>query len=410
VTERLYYPDSFLFEFSAKVAEVRAHDGQAAVVLDRSAFYPAGGGQPCDTGWLRLESGRVRIVDVVEAEDGSVLHLVEPAAAQGIERGARVQGTIDADRRRDHMQQHSGQHVLSAAFLELFQMPTVSFHLGEETCTIDLETPALTDEQLQRAESLANAVIRESRPVEIRFATPEEARRLGARKFNAEDHQQLRLIVIRDLDITGCGGTHVGNTGQIGAVLLRKAEKVKQGMRVEFVCGERAVRTARRDYATLAEAAGVYSTHLREVPQQVRKSQEEIKALQRTNRQLQEELAELHAARLLAAAAPHGKAKLVSSVFAERDAVFIKLVAQKIIGLALETGSVAVILLGGLGGAQPALVFAQTTGGPYDMGKLMKEVVASLGGRGGGNKEMAQGGVPAGTELDSVLARAVAAL
>ncbi len=202
---------------------------------------------------------------------------------------------IDADRRRDHMQQHSGQHVLSAAFEKLYGFATVSFHMGDESCTIDLAADAVTAKQLQSAEKLANEVIAEDRPVEIRFATPDEARAMGVRKIPATERDRLRLIDIRDFDLNACGGTHVRSTGQIGAILLRKTEKVKQGVRVEFVCGLRAVRTARHDFETLTEAAAVFSTHIWEVPQQVRKSLDEIKSAQKAQHHLLEEVAELQA-------------------------------------------------------------------------------------------------------------------
>ncbi len=173
------------------------------------------------------------------------------------------------------MQQHSGQHVLSAAFEKLYGLATVSFHMGEESCTIDLAADSVSAKQLRAAERLANEVIAEDRPVEIRFATPEEARSMGVRKIPPVEREKLRLIDIRDFDLNACGGTHVRSTGQIGGILLRKTEKVKQGVRVEFVCGLRAVATARHDFETLTEAAALFSTHIWEVPQQIRKWQDE---------------------------------------------------------------------------------------------------------------------------------------
>jgi alanyl-tRNA synthetase len=192
--------------------------------------------------------------------------------------------------------------------------------------------------------------------------------------------------------------------------LLRKTEKVKQGIRVEFVCGERALRTARQDYATLTEAAGLYCTHIREVPNQIRKTLEEIKAIQRENKNLREEVAAFQAAKLLADAPLRGKTKLVTSLFPDQDATFIKLMAQKITALAAQNGEIAIALLGALGGAQPALVFAQTAGRPQDLGKLMKEIVAPIGGRGGGNQDVAQGGAPAGADLGRAIAQASAVI
>ena len=400
MTERLYYTDSFLHEFEARVLAVSGE----TVTLDRSAFYPTSGGQVFDTGWLEVKgSDRIRVKDVTEDEQtGAVLHLVESADA--LQTGAEVLGLIDAERRLDHMQQHTGQHVVSAAFEELYGFATVSFHMGDQSCTIDLATEALTAKQLEAAEALANNVISEDRPVEIRFATPDEARALGVRKIPPAERDRLRLIDVRDFDLNACGGTHVRSTGQIGCILLRKAEKVKQGVRVEFVCGLRAVRTARRDFETLTDAAAVFSTHIWEVPQLVRKSLEEVKAAQKVQHRLLEEVAELQARQMLQASPERGGHKLVVEFFPERDLAFIKMLAQK-----LTKSGKAVVLLG-CGGQQPSLVFAQTSGLANDMGALMKQTVQQLGTRGGGNRDIAQGGAPDSARAEGALHQAASAL
>jgi alanyl-tRNA synthetase len=186
---------------------------------------------------------------------------------------------IDPERRRDHMQQHSGQHVLSAAFIELYQIPTVSFHMGDDCCSIDLTTPSLTSEQVAGAEKRANEIVFENRPVTIRFVSRDEAEKLGLRKLPPAGRDELRLIEIASFDLSACGGTHVSATGQIGSILLRKTETVRQGTRVEFVCGGRAVRTARRDYTALSEAAKLFSTQLWDVPTQIRKTFDDARTL-----------------------------------------------------------------------------------------------------------------------------------
>src|ERR1051326_4505735 len=243
MTERLYYHDSFLYDFDARVVESFARDGRHAVVLDRTAFYPTSGGQVHDVGMITADGQQIAITEVADEEDGRVLHFASVPLAVG----RQVRGSVDSARRLDHVQQNSGQHVLSAAFIQRFNMPTVSFHMGEESCTIDLETAGLSAAQTQKAELLANQVIAEDRPVQIRFVPLEEARQLGLRKLPPKQTGDLRLIDISNFDLTACGGTHVRATGQIGSILLRKIEKVKQGVRVEFVCGLRAVNTARRD-------------------------------------------------------------------------------------------------------------------------------------------------------------------
>ena len=341
-TERLYYHDSFLYDFDARVVEALDRNGRPAIVLDRTAFYPTSGGQVHDLGVLLVEGKQIAVTEVADEEDGRILHF----ASALLPSGTQVQGRVDAVRRRDHVQQHTGQHVLSAAFIQLFNMPTVSFHMGEESCTIDLETAGLSPAQAQKAELLANEVIAEDRPVSIRFVPLEEARQLGLRKLPPKQTGDLRLIEIANFDLTACGGTHVRATGQIGAILLRKIEKVKQGMRVEFVCGLRAVSTARRDYATLTEAAALYSSHIYDVPEQVRKSLAEAKAAGKAQHKLLEELAELSADRLLAQAG--GVPQVIIQVFAERDALFIKLLAQK-----LTAGKTDVIALLAAGAPSP---------------------------------------------------------
>jgi alanyl-tRNA synthetase len=392
MTDRLYYHDSFVYDFDARVVEAFVREGKHAIVLDRTAFYPTSGGQVHDLGILTADGQQIAVTEVADEEDGRILHFASASLAVG----TQVHGSVDAVRRLDHVQQHSGQHVLSAAFIRLFNMPTVSFHMGEESCTIDLETNGLPAAQAQQAELLANEVIAEDRPVGIRLVPLDEARQLGLRKLPPKQTGDLRLINITDFDLTACGGTHVRATGQIGSILLRKIEKVKQGVRVEFVCGLRAVNAARRDYTTLTEAAALYSSHIYDVPEQVRKSQAEAKAAVKAQHKLLEELAELSAERLLAQAT--GSTQVITQFFPDRDAVFIKLLAQK-----LTAGKSAVIALLASGAGQPTLVFAQTPGQKSNMGQLMKDAMAQLGGRGGGSADMAQGGVAAGTVDDGKL-------
>jgi len=392
MTDRLYYHDSFLYDFDARVVEALMFDGKHAVVLDRTAFYPTSGGQVHDLGMLTADGQQIAVTEVADEENGRILHF----ASEKLAVGTQVHGTVDATRRLDHVQQHSGQHVLSAAVIQLFNMPTVSFHMGEESCTIDLETAGLSAAQAQKAEQLANEVIAENRPVAIRFVPLGEARQLGLRKLPPKQTGDLRLIDITGFDLTACGGTHVRATGQIGSILLRKIEKVKQGVRVEFVCGLRAVNTARRDYTTLTEAAALYSSHIYDVPEQIRKSLAEAKAAGKAQHRLLEELAELYAERLLAPAA--GSPQIITQFFPDRDALFIKLLAQK-----LTAGKSSVIALLACGAGQPTLVFAQTPGQKSNMGQLMKDAMAQLGGRGGGSADMAQGGLATGAIDDEKL-------
>ena len=405
MTQRLYYTDSFLYEFDAEVVNVNQANPRPAITLDRTAFYPTSGGQIFDTGWLfptrTDEHRKLRVVEVAEGEDGSVVHFIE--AAGGLEPGTRVHGIIDAERRRDHMQQHSGQHVLSAAFVRLFNVPTVSFHMGIEACSIDLETKPLAADQVEAAEALANEVVTENRPVDVRFVTQAEATTLGLRKFPPVEREKLRLIDIRGFDLTACGGTHVHSTGQIGCILLRKIEKVRQSWRVEFVCGKRAIGTARRDYATLLEAGELFSSHIWDVPEQIRKIQEQARASRKAQESWFDELAEIYADRLLAETPESGGRRIIVRIFPERDLAFIKRLAQQ-----LTRSSTAAAFLATT--VKPALVFAQSPGQPFDMAALMKEALQNLGGRGGGSKDMAQGAPENVAGIETILSQLVSQL
>src|SRR5437879_3726956 len=371
---RLYYHHSYLYDFEADVREVQ-EGPKPALFLDRTAFYPTSGGQVFDTGVISTENEKLKVTEVVDSEDGRVVHYLE-APPKSLQPGSKIRGQIDATRRRDHMQQHTGQHVLSAAFVRLFNIPTVSFHMADDYCSIDLDTPTLTKDQIEAAERLANEIIVENRTVDIRFVTRKEAGKLGLRKLPPADRDELRLIDIHDFDLSACGGTHVNQTGQIGCVLLRKTEKVRQGWRVEFIAGQRAVATARRDFTTLSDAAALFSAHIYDVPQQARKSLDEIRSLRKQSEQAHEELAEAQAAALLAETPETSGRKLVIRTFTDRDLNSMKLLAQR-----LTRKAPNVIALLATTSPQPSLVFAHSAGQPDDMGALIKQTLSKLGGR-----------------------------
>jgi alanyl-tRNA synthetase len=424
MTERLYYQNSFLYNFTASVESVRElADGRHALLLDRTAFYATSGGQPFDTGWVEFVAAetdapiglpKLRVSEVVEEEStGKILHIVENPSenlAAQLAVPLRVRGFIDVDRRQDHMQQHSGQHVLSAAFLKLFDAPTLSFHLGEESCAIDLDIANLGSAQLEQAERFANRFVWEDRQVLMHEVTPEQARAIGVRKIPEAEREAkyatLRLIEIRGVDVCACGGTHVKTTGQIGNIQLRKAERVRQGMRVEFVCGARALRFARKDFQVLTEAAALYSSQLWEVPTQTAKLIDSGKAAQKQQQKLLAEVAALSAQQTLARTPlEHGR-KIVAEFVGDRDLEFVKLYAQKLIA---AEGNVIALL--GAGQGTPALVFAQSLGAQscgaaFDAGAELKAIVSSVGGRGGGTRELAQGGVPSAEVIPELIARA----
>jgi alanyl-tRNA synthetase len=401
MTKRLYYDQPDLLEFDSVVEEAptaavgSAQDARPALILRESAFYPTSGGQIHDMGWVTIGSERLRVAEVVDAEDGRVVHYLEAPTKSAIAPGTAVHGDIDAERRRDHMQQHTGQHVLSAAFIELYQMATVSFHMGDDYCSIDLSTAALTAAQATGAERRANEIVFENREVHIRYVRRDEAEKLGLRKLPPAERDELRLIEVADFDLSACGGTHVNATGQIGSILLRKTEKTRQGMRVEFVCGGRAVAAARRDYSTLAEAASLFSAKLADVPEMIRKTFDESKELRRQKDDALEQLAGAMAEADIRASSDR---KIVIRVFADRDAAFAKLFVQK----ASRAGS-GIVALAASTMNPPGVVFAQTPGGSADMGALLKQALVAVGGRGGGSRDFAQGGVPAGCDVEKLL-------
>jgi len=393
MTDRLYYHDSFLREFDAQVLASDPAGGHWQVLLDRTAFYPTSGGQPHDTGRL----GDAAVMDVFEREDLAVVHVTDRDVPLG-----PIRASINWEQRFDHMQQHTGQHLLSAAFHELFKFPTVSFHLGREVSTIDLVARSVVPRHQGEAERLANQVIFEDRPVSVSFGTAVELADAGIRK--AVDREGiLRVIEITGFDRQPCGGTHVARTGQVGLLLVRKLERMKQNWRLEFVCGFRALCTARADFATLVDAAQQFSCGLPDVPAMVRKALEERQASQRTRQRLLEQLAETEARALLAVAGPLpgiGDARVVARVFDDADGAYLRLLAARLVG---EPG-VAALLATRTGGQ---VIFGQSSGLGADMNALLREALAPVGGKGGGTKDFAQGSVPDPTKLGEVLTRAV---
>jgi alanyl-tRNA synthetase len=325
--ERLYYADSALTRFSATVTDIRerSRSGGASVwqiALDRSAFYPASGGQPYDTGTLiatapsgaRLEAP---VVDVEEDEHREVWHLTpKPLLA-----GTQVEGLVDLARRVDHMQQHSGQHLLSALFYRELSALTVSFHLGDAVSTIDLNREQITPAQLSHIEQLANEIVAQARPVTLRSVSAEDADLLlqaGTLRKLPVRSGDIRLVVIAgegapnpDLDVNACGGTHVSSTSQIGAVLIRGTERVRQTTRVSFLCGNRAIAAARADDTLLAQLGREFSAGRAEIPAAVARLKAELRAGGKERQALREDLANYHAARLLVEDPPQNDLRIV---------------------------------------------------------------------------------------------------
>jgi len=393
-TERLYYHNSFLREFEAQVISCEQEGGRWKIVLDRTAFYPTSGGQPHDTGMLN----DIPVIEVADAEQ-KVVHYTSAAIPIG-----PVRGRIDWPRRIDHMQQHTGQHLLSAAFIERHRYQTVSFHLGRETSTIDVNTPAITMVQLESAELRVNEMIFEDKPVVIRFGTAGELAEAGIRKtVNREGI--LRAIEVEGFDRQPCGGTHLERTGQAGLLLIRKLERRRDLCRVEFVCGYRALATARVDFATLTQAASLLSCGMPEVPAVLSKLIEERRAQQGTAKRLEGRLAEHEARALLAShttpsPAPGGDSlRMIAAAIEDASPNYLGILAAKLVG---EADAVALLSTSASG----HIVFSQTKGLPHDMGALLRESLKQVGGKGGGAKDFAQGSALDATKAAEVIALA----
>ena len=380
-TERLYYDDSHLIEFEARVTDKTDRvSGWTAVTLDRTAFYPTGGGQPSDTGTLEGQ----RVLECIDDEENGILHVIQGRAP---EIGATVKGRIDWPRRLDHIQQHTGQHILSQAFVNLFNAPTRGFRVLSEVCEIDVELSNPTNELIERAVELANNVVWEDRQITTKTVTAEEAAQLPLRKEPSRNGE-LRVIEIEGFDLTPCGGTHAFHTGEVGMIAVRAWERAKGLTRIEFVAGTRALADYRRANKTARAVAALFSASRDDTPKLTARMVEENKELHRRVRVLEEVSARVEAEELLASTTTDAAGvRIVSQVLEKRDAESLKHLA-----MALIMHPKTVALLGSHDDDTARLVFAKAADAPGDMNVLMREACALLEGRGGGKSDMAQGG------------------
>jgi len=380
VTERLYYQDCYLRDFRAHVVEA-ADDGRR-VYLDRTAFYPTSGGQPFDTGTL----GGANVVEVVDEEE-RVAHVLDAPITAG-----EIDGRINWARRFDHMQQHSGQHLLSAVLEELFKIPTVSFHLGAEVCTIDVTAASLAPRQMEQAEERCAEIVSQARPLAISFE--DAAADLGLRK-ESQRTGTLRVVAIDGIDRSACGGTHVRTTAEIGPVAIRKTEKIRGNTRLEFVCGVRALRQARADFRTLQELSRQLSVPAAEAPALVAAQLERVKTLEKTNQRMAAEIAQREGRELWNATAP--------------DADGLRRMVQRAaIDDAMRTRAQAFAAEGkaaflAVSANPPAILLAASADSGIHAGERVKAAVTAAGGRGGGNQGLAQGSLPAAADLEAIV-------
>ena len=385
MTSRLYFADSYLSVFNGAVVSI---DG-TRVYLDQTAFYPTSGGQPHDLG----ELGGVRVMDVVD-EDTRIAHLL--ASPPAFTPGTVVGGVIDWTRRFDHMQQHTGQHLLSAVFDELFGSKTVSVHFGETSSSIDLDSEPPLREQVVAAERRANEIVFENRRIHADFA--DAATAIGLRK-PSDREGEIRIVSIDGVDRSACGGTHVRRTSEIGQVSIRRVEKYKQGSRVEFLCGWRALRRSRADFDTLARMSAAMSTSIEELPVQVESLAGNLRLADADRRRMGDALARHRARELHAAAAPDARgARRVVEAGPSVDE--LRSVAQAMSGLPN-------VLFAGIVASPPTVIVAASNDSGVDAGAVLKAALAKHGGRGGGSPRVAQGTVPEAASLDAVVAAVI---
>ena len=401
MTERLYYADPYCTQFRARVTEQNEWRELFAVVLDRTAFYPTSGGQPADQGTL----GGVAVQDVVVREgDNAILHIL----ARGLEDvslGDEVEGTVDWPRRFDHMQQHTGQHILSAAFEQLLDGHTVGFHLGVESCTVDISLARLDLASVLPVEDLANQVVWDNRPVVTRFVGTEELAALSVRRPPVVEGA-VRIVDVTGFDVNPCGGTHVAHTGEIGLIRIVRLEYRGDETRVEFVCGRRALRDYRTKNGVIGRLTDMLTVGYWELDQAVERLQGEIKRLRKDLRRARERLLKAKAGELAKSAVAHNSEpyRVVWRVLDGRggSASFspdeLRALAQE---LAQHQDMMA--LLAGVGAERTHLVFARSADGKVDLnaGALLQDVAKRLGGKGGGRPFLAQGSTPA-SEPDDV--------
>lgn len=384
MTERLYYQDSYLKEFRAKVLKKIKIDNQTAVVLDETAFYPTSGGQPYDKGVIQ----DVPVVEVAEEGD-EIIHILKKELKEKI--NSEVVGKIDWKRRFDHMQQHSGQHILSAAFEKLWNADTVSFYLGDEICTLDIMKDNITSEEVKKAEILSNNIVLENKPIKVYFVNQERANELNLRKIPPQK-EDIRIVEIKDFDICACCGTHCGTTGEVGLIKILKWEKRGVKIRLDFICGKRSL----KDYYWKNELIKNISNKLTikdtELGEAVERMLEERKEARKESREIKEKLQEYEAKRLIDETSIRDNGiRIINKVFEEKNFQEARGLVQKIINL-----NDSVVVLAGIKnkgeGEGAKILFACSRVLKYDMNGLIREAGKFIEGRGGGAPNFAQAG------------------
>jgi alanyl-tRNA synthetase len=387
IMDRLYLNDSKLKNFKADITDVSKRDGKIYVVLDRTGFYPEGGGQPPDTGAI----GDTRVSYVLE-EDSTIYHVVdsEPSSFKNVD------CSIDWQRRFDHMQQHCGQHILSAAFQNLFDASTVGFHLGSEYVTVDIAINSLNLDEASRVESLANDVVFKNLPVKLHYPSAQELSKYKLRKAPSVQ-ENIRLVDIEGFDISPCGGTHPGSTGEVGLIKIRKWEKVRDSVRVEFVCGMRALHDYSWKNQYINDIASLLSSKDTDTFDNIKKIVDEHRSANKDMKALKDKLLSYEAAELYNDSPVISGIHVISRSFTARDFKEISSLANKIAGL---DSSIALL---GLKSDKAQAIFTRSSDVDIKINELFKEVLPLINGKGGGSPTSAQGGGSDISNLDSML-------
>jgi alanyl-tRNA synthetase len=380
VENKLYFQDAYIQSFTAGVVRhAKDDEGQTYIVLDQTAFYPTGGGQPHDVGTIN----DINVINVEET-DGEIRHYLERPIP---EISKEVFGVIDWKRRFDHMQQHAGQHILSAAFESLHNFKTVSFHLGREILTIDLDTEQLSEQEAKDAEALANQIILENKAIETKWVTEEELTLYSLRK-ETKVKEEIRLVIIPEFDYNGCGGTHPKTTGEVRAIKILDWEKQKKKVRVQFICGERVLEQFHQKQKVLIKLTKQLNVPEMEMETAVNRILDGGKELEKALEEAREGILQFEAKELLDHNVAQGEEIVIGHVYQDRSIQELQKLAR-IITISEENSYVFFVAEN-----KDRLQFVSARGskGIVNMKNLCKEVLPLINGKGGGNEMFVQGG------------------
>ncbi|MEK5108469.1 DHHA1 domain-containing protein [Cytobacillus sp. FSL K6-0129] len=377
-TKKLFYNDAYTQTFTTNISKVGKDTEGSYVVLEETAFYPTGGGQPADKGWLN----GVEVMNVEEKE-GEIRHYL----AQLLDEGEKVDGKINWDRRFDHMQQHAGQHILSAAFAETFQYQTISFHLGKEIVSIDLDIEDVTDEELERVENVANQIILENREIETVWVEKEDLYKYPLRKETTVSHH-IRLVIIPSFDYNGCGGTHPSSTGEVSAIKILGTERHKKKTRIYFVCGARVLQQLHQKNKVLNEATKLLSAPEEDVAQTIKKLLVDMKSLQKQLEVNGEQLLQFEARQLMTTAKTNDNCLVVGKVFLNRSISELQWMAK---WMTAEKENNLIVFINETEDKLQCIC-ASGTQVDFSMKEICSKLLLEIKGKGGGNQTFAQGG------------------